>query len=337
MTPDRFKELLDRYAHGQCSDAEKKLVDEWYDALGSDGRASIPSGTEEKLWRGINAKTGQERDRNHSFRLLRIAASVSVVALVSFWLYLNFFGSYPSSVKLADVTPITPLVPIGISREIRNDSDSPKKVTLEDGSIITLQPESSLTLPEKFAPLERVVSLKGEAFFDIERDTLRPFFVYSREVVTKVLGTSFTIKARESDKQITVAVKTGKVSVFTNPVIKQKPSSEVILTPNQQAVYDRNDIIVTKKLVEKPELILEKPTIFMMKYNETPVSEIFTALEKNYGVQIDYEESLLRNCVLTTTMSDEGLFERIQVICKAIGATYSVDNAVIKIDGNGCH
>ena len=72
MTPDRFKELLDRYAHGQCSDAEKKLVDEWYDALGSDGRASIPSGTEEKLWRGINAKTGQERDRNHSFRLLRI-------------------------------------------------------------------------------------------------------------------------------------------------------------------------------------------------------------------------------------------------------------------------
>lgn len=335
MTPDRFKELLDRYARGQCSEAEKKLVDEWYETLGSGGPTSIPSGTEEKLWNRINATNARENARNRSFNILKIAASVSVIAVVSVWLYLNFFVSRPIPREVAIDIPLSPLAPGEVNQEIRNDSNTPRIVTLEDGSVITLQPESKLTLPTKFAPSERVVGLTGEAFFDIERDTLRPFFVYSREVVTKVLGTSFTITARESDKQITVAVKTGKVSVFTNRV-KNKQSSEVILTPNQQAVYDRSEIVVTKELVEKPQVILEKPTIFMMKYNETPVSEIFAALEKNYGVQIEYNESVLRNCVLTTTMSEEGLFERIQVICKAIGATYSVDNAVIKIDGKRC-
>lgn len=334
MTPDRFKELLDRYAQGKCTEAEKKLVDEWYNNLESHP-ASIPNGTEERIWTRINA-TRRKNSAVSTFSILKIAASLTLIAVISAWLFVSFSTSTAKNEISVRATPLA-LIPKEVRQEIRNDSDTPQKVTLEDGSVITLQPESSLTLPEKFSASERIVSLTGEAFFDIKRDTLRPFFVYSREVVTKVLGTSFTIKARELDKQITVAVKTGKVSVFTNPEIKQDHSSEVILTPNQEAVYDRKDIVVTKKLVEKPEVILEKPTIFKMKYDETPVSEIFAALEKNYGVDIQYDEMLLSNCVLTTTMSDEGLFERIQVICKAIGATYSVDNAVIKIDGNGCH
>ena len=334
MTPDRFKELLDRYAQGKCTGAEKELVEEWYNNLESHP-ASIPKGTEERLWNRIHATTRRKDSFVSAFSLAKIAASVTLIAMISVWLYVDYFKPAANDQVSRSLVPET-FLPEEVRREIRNDSDSPQQITLEDGSVITLQPESSLTLPEKFSPSERIVSLTGEAFFDIRRDTLRPFFVYSREVVTKVLGTSFTIKARELDKQITVAVKTGKVSVFTNPQIKRDRPSEVILTPNQEAVYDRKDIVVTKKLVEKPEVILEKPTIFRMKYDETPVSEIFAALENNYGVDIQYDEKLLTNCVLTTTMSDEGLFERIQVICKAIGATYSLDNAVIKIDGNGC-
>src|SRR5690606_22977878 len=109
--------------------------------------------------------------------------------------------------------------------------------------------------------------LRGEALFDVERDTLRPFYVYAGDVVTKVLGTSFTVRAIESDKKITVAVKTGKVSVSTKPGVSvNQSSSEVILTPNQKAVYDSEVTRVKKEFVEKPEVILPKPTIFKMKY-----------------------------------------------------------------------
>jgi transmembrane sensor len=334
MTPEYFKELLNRYTRGECNKEEKRYVEEWYASLSSDN-VTIPENLEGKLWMKVKpAESSQPRNNKQLY--LKIAASLVILVLASAWFYLQSSVPFPGEIAGADRIETTQLVPAEVKTEIRNDTKVAMKVSLEDGSVITLQPESSLSLPEKFSERERVVSLQGEAFFDIQRDTLRPFYVYSREVVTKVLGTSFNIKARDSDKEITVAVKTGKVSVFTNPKIKKATSPEVILTPNQQAVYDRNDIVVTKQLVEKPEVILAKPTIFQMQYEETPVTEIFKVLEQNYGVDIDFDEEVYRSCVLTTKMSNEGLFERVEVICKAIGSTYTLDNAVIRIEGKGC-
>ncbi len=332
MTPDKFKDLLDRYARGQCSENERNFVDQWFNNVSND--SSIPDNTEEKLWQKI--KPPVVSSAPHSRFYLKIAASIAVLAVVAAALY--FFSQsskHPSLFAEQNAVPIINLSPEGLSREISNESNEMKKVTLEDGSEITLQPHGRISIPEHFANSERIVTLQGEAFFNIKRDTLRPFYVYSGEVVTKVLGTSFNIKACDRDKKIIVAVKTGKVSVFTNPKIAQG-APEVILTPNQKAVYDGNNVAVRKELVEKPEIILAQPTIFKMKYDETPVSEIFRVLEENYGVEIEFDEEQLSNCTLTTSMTKEGLFERIEVICKAIGATYKMDNAVIKIEGKGC-
>jgi transmembrane sensor len=331
MTPEKFKDLLDRYSRAECTEKERKYVDEWFNNIKSSETAA-PLNTEEKLWMKLKPAYSAKPKRQTTF-YLKIAASLTMIIAVAVWLMLESFP-LKRIAKYADSSEL--LVPANVVTDIRNDSDAPRLITLEDGSSVTLQPKSRLKIPKTFAPSERIVSLVGEAFFNIRRDTLRPFFVYSGEVVTKVLGTSFNIKALDSEKEITVAVKTGKVSVFTNPKIKQSVVPEVILTPNQQAVYDRKDIVVTKELVEKPEIILERPTIFKMKYQDTPVAEIFDVLEENYGVQIDYQEEQFKNCVLTTSMSDEGLFERIAVICRAIGATYRLEEAVIKIEGPGC-
>jgi hypothetical protein len=132
-----------------------------------------------------------------------------------------------------------------------------------------------------------------------------------------------------------VAVKTGKVSVSTNPKVIQH-DQEVILTPNQEAVYNSEIMRVTKKLVDDPKIVLEKPTLFEMKYDGTPVTKIFEVLEANYGVDILYDPDILSNCILTTSMSDEGLYQRIEIICKAIGAEYKVQDAAITIISKGC-
>jgi hypothetical protein len=224
---------------------------------------------------------------------------------------------------------------------IHNRGTIPRKVRLSDGSVVILQPSSEITIADDFGGINREVRLKGEAFFRVTRDTSKPFVVYSNEVVTRVLGTCFNVRAYESDREITVAVKSGKVSVYagkskTSSNHKNHKAKEVILTPNQQIVYHRISEEVFKKLVEKPEIILPNSNLFRMQFENAEVAKIFAVLEENYGVDIRYDKDLLNNCKLTTSMSDEGLYERIEVICKAIGASYSISDAVITIRSNGC-
>ena len=126
-----------------------------------------------------------------------------------------------------------------------NNSDQPIKLSLSDGSLITLQPQSSLSYPEAFADDRREVYLVGEARFEVAKDARRPFLVHAEELVTKVLGTAFSIRAFEKDRDITVKVYEGKVSVLAGKEKEQttrQPFNQnegVILTPNQMAVFDR--------------------------------------------------------------------------------------------------
>jgi len=334
MTPENFKEILDRYTRGVCTEEEKQLVDAWYANIQSEN-TDHPDNLENQLWAKLQpVKANTTVGRRATW--LKIAASVALlIAAATFYLVLQPVNSDATIAARSESN--RDLISKSSTIEIRNDDAVIKNVTLDDGSQVSLQPQSTLTISENFSSGARVVSLRGEAFFDVERDTLRPFYVYAGDVVTKVLGTSFTVRAIESDKKITVAVKTGKVSVSTKPGVSvNQSSSEVILTPNQKAVYDSEVTRVKKEFVEKPEVILPKPTIFKMKYEETPVSEIFRVLAENYGVEFEYDEEIFADCHLTTKMSNEGLFERVEIICTAIGATYTLDDAVIRIEGKGC-
>src|SRR5690606_9086129 len=236
MTPENFKEILDRYTRGVCTEEEKQLVDAWYANIQSEN-TDHPDNLENQLWAKLQpVKANTTVGRRATW--LKIAASVALlIAAATFYLVLQPVNSDATIAARSESN--RDLISKSSTIEIRNDDAVIKNVTLDDGSQVSLQPQSTLTISENFSSGARVVSLRGEAFFDVERDTLRPFYVYAGDVVTKVLGTSFTVRAIESDKKITVAVKTGKVSVSTKPGVSvNQSSSEVILTPNQKAVYD---------------------------------------------------------------------------------------------------
>ena len=95
-------------------------------------------------------------------------------------------------------------------------------MTLHDGSTVILEPGGEVRYNEKFLNT-REVYLSGDAFFEVTKDASRPFLVYANEITTKVLGTSFRIKAKQGEKEIVVAVKTGKVSVMANSVSNDVP------------------------------------------------------------------------------------------------------------------
>ena len=76
-------------------------------------------------------------------------------------------------------------------REIVNESSEIKVIKLPDSSTVVLQPHSTIRISANFNKGDRAISLKGEAFFDVIRDETRPFKVFTHDVISTVLGTSF--------------------------------------------------------------------------------------------------------------------------------------------------
>lgn len=219
-----------------------------------------------------------------------------------------------------------------------NKSNSPLSLKLEDGSVITLAKNAKLSYPRHFEPNKRQVFLSGEAFFDITKNPQKPFFVYSNEVITKVLGTSFTVQAFEDAPEVIVSVKTGKVSVFhQNKIAFADPEEEaLIITPNQQIVFSRKEESLTKSLVETPVLIKDLSQLTQQSFEDRPVSEVLKAIEQAYGVHIIYDADQLSHCIITTTLANESLYSKLDIMCKTIGASYKIVDAQIVIQSTGC-
>lgn len=224
-----------------------------------------------------------------------------------------------------------------------NTTEQQMTVNLEDGSTIILQKNSKILYPEKFEKEQRKVILIGEAFFEVAKNPSRPFFVFADKLVTKVLGTSFLIQANEADKTVKVVVKTGKVSVFENTEsnldehTNHKKLEGLVLTPNQQVVFDETDKRMVRSLVDSPNLLKVPIQNQVFEFNNVPISEVFKALEKAYGINIVYDAEVMKNCYLTASLDDEPLFEKLNLICKTLDAKYEQVDAQIVIYSNGCY
>lgn len=336
MEPEEFKSLLEKYARGECTSQEEKLINDWYENIEPKDEAlpqlsemsdEYKQIVENRIWTKVSPHPPAKRAV--WVYSLRLAAALAVIATAAIFLTRN---NETGPVQQAIQTPreITPAE--DLQEHIVNNTSKPSSLQLADGSTVTLQPRSEITFARSLGGPLREVRLSGEAFFNVARDENRPFRVYSEEIVTQVLGTSFTVRAYQGDKKVTVAVTSGKVQVYK----KEAEENLVILAPNQQAVYDKNKAEVVREVVKHPEIILPSSNLFHMSFDETPATKIFDVLQENYGIEIVYDKESLSKCSLTTAMSDEGLFERIEVICKALKATYRVDDGVIFIDSTGC-
>ncbi|MER0439933.1 FecR family protein [Emticicia sp. W12TSBA100-4] len=289
-----------------------------------------------KLKESMQEETEIDRPKIRLFhsQVFRWAASIIFI--------LGFIGTYfwmnePKNVSYNSL--VSSIEEKQLWVEYTNDKATPKTISLEDGSSVILEKNSKISIPKHFEADKRTVILSGEAFFEIAKNPRRPFYVYANEVITKVLGTSFRVRAFEDDKKITVKVKTGKVSVFSqNKQLLNTPESKgLILLPNQQAIYNRPTDVLSKHLVETPmPLPTNDATALPEYFDEQSVSNILEVIEKRYGVKIIYDEELLSRCVITTRLRDESLYEQLDLICTIIGATYKEVDAQIIFESEGC-
>jgi transmembrane sensor len=219
-----------------------------------------------------------------------------------------------------------------------NTGTQPLLITLEDKSTILLQPNAMVNYPLHFRTSTREVILKGEAFFQVAKDPSRPFYVYSNGCTTKVLGTSFNVKVDDIKKQVIVDVRSGRVSVFKGTAVPDMDPEKtgLVLLPNQQVIYDENAESLTRKLVEVPHRVPDAAVQKNIHFDERSVTEILKTIEQLYGINILFSEDQLSNCFITTTLTDEPLYDQLTVICKTIGANYKEVDAHILIEAPGC-
>lgn len=265
--------------------------------------------------------------RNSIFR----AAATIVVMLGLGWLYQQNQTTQSSYDKLTAGKSL---------REEKNETKSSKLISLSDGSQITLFPQSKISFPENFLVEKREVYLSGQAFFHVSKDAKRPFLVYANSLVTKVLGTSFTINAQNQALNTTVEVKEGKVSVFRQAdftdVKNQKvlQSKGMVLTANQKMVYECETRNMLKTISDNPEIISTVNTTF--DFVNTPASDVLIDLEDAYQVDIIFDKELLRGCPVTASLSKQPLMEKLNIICEVIEARYEMLDGKIVVYSKGC-
>lgn len=221
--------------------------------------------------------------------------------------------------------------------QISNNTADSMIIKLPDNSRITLSRGAIIRYKTCFTDSVREVYLTGDAFFEVTRNPRKPFVVYTNELTTKVLGTSFWIKTNGDDKHMTVAVKTGKVFVYKKTKGDSVKQSEgVILLPNQQADYKADSDRLSRTLVDEPLPILPASERQPTTFDNIPIAELLENLEKSYGVDIQFDKSLLTGCRLTTSFNDESLYQRLDVLCEAINATYKIEDTHIIINARRC-
>jgi transmembrane sensor len=278
-------------------------------------------------------------------KILRWSAAavfLGLLACISYFYFLNEEHSSPQTQTMSQSASAL-LEPGHLQKE--NETKDPLTIELKDGSIIVLKPGSTLKYPRHFSSDKREVYLDGEAFFQVTKNVKRPFFVYSKKLVTHVIGTSFTIKTDTKNNQIEVSVRTGKVEVYEKRRQEndKKKNNGVILLPNQKVVYHENNGQFIASLVDEPLPVpnnnsSEETDDIQLSDATAPLSEVLHSLENIYGIEMIVENENLYKCLVTGTgdMKAQSLYTKLDIICKTINASYELVGTKIIVRGKGC-
>ncbi len=183
------------------------------------------------------------------------------------------------------------------------------KDTLMDGSIVTLNKNTTLSYPQKFTGPTRKISIKGEAFFEVAPNKEMPFIIQANEVTITVVGTAFNVKNYDSSTEVIVESGIVKLSYNNNTIELTK--GERILLHQQQTEIKKEKISNSLYNYYRTGIIT---------CNATPLTELINTLNTAYNVDIILENNAMNQLQITSTFDHES----IENILNIIGATFNI-------------
>lgn len=167
--------------------------------------------------------------------------------------------------------------------KISNPRGNTYKITLADGTKVWLNAASSLSYPSAFTGTERVVSLVGEAYFEVSKNAKKPFKVQMNNTVVQVLGTHFNVSAYEDDDDIKTTLLEGSVKV-------NHLGTEKLLVPGQQAIAKNQSSNILLRKAGAQEVLAWKNGYFLFKDNS--IKEVMSQIARWYKLDVVYQDKI---------------------------------------------
>lgn len=328
MKEEQYYKLINRFLAGEASEKEGQQLDDWLNAAPENQKLFDEI---EKIWQGAEA---QQPDSKMSFEQfwqiidskLGISASESNARILSmdkpkFDSLKRTFWQQPSRWMAAAAVLIVILgaailfqlsEPGQMIHTTQNAEQ--KEINLPDGSIVRLNAASEIRFTENFTESERFIDLKGQAFFDVQRDG-RPFIVQTQNAQIQVLGTSFDVWARDASTK--VIVKEGSVKFLSREASEE---TAITLTANESSVCDGNLPPENPRKVDAQQVIgwLENRMVF----SQTAMKEVVAELVRSFDAVIEMSNPEIRNLTLTGAFQDQTMDEILSSICLTLNLTF---------------
>lgn len=286
-------ELLAKYILGEANTKEGQRVEEWLGESEDHQREfrqlkrRIELGSKRYKYGVFDPRQAIQKvkfpAKTHYLRILPVAASIIVLIFGVLWFWNK--SSLQETVLLSR-------------------TGETKVFYLPDSSRVMLSGDSRLTYNAQFGKTNRELSLRGEAFFQVKRDTSKPFIVETSLIQVEVLGTSFQVIAQKL--QAEVAVEKGRVKVTT-----QDKKQESILETGMSVKYGKKD---GKLMISTKE---DKGEQQILKFDNAPLSEVIETLNEYYDshVTLPADYATLR---ITVVFKEVSLEEAIEIINRTL-------------------
>jgi ferric-dicitrate binding protein FerR (iron transport regulator) len=243
--------------------------------------------------------------------------AAAVIGLLVFLplLWLNR-SKEPSQAPPKDLTWFTKAATTGIKTD-----------SLPDGSVITMNSNSTLAYTNHFNTSNREVTLKGECYFNVVHNPSQPFIITLDELKIQVVGTSFNIRKVLTNKSIEVQVQSGVVKMYTS-------AKDITVHKGQTGIY----YLQTQDFALKDTLDVNSISYATktFSFNDITLTEACQYLEKAFNVQIRPDTQKLAGCRLSAQFDNKPLTYILDVINATLNTTYQKQDDTIYINGNGC-
>lgn len=272
---------------------------------------------EQYIWQNLEP-SNLKNSNTKIISLHRRVVSYAAVAIILFTVGFFTYGYLDNPIQIIDTAYFSDF------KSIETQRGQKRTVKLSDGTIIRLNYESEVKVPEQFEGDERVVYLTGHAYFDIAHDPGKPFIIYTQDSKTQVLGTSFDINTSKKEGETKVIVTSGKVA-FSE---KDQLENLVTLGINDRAVLGP-DKTITKSKVDAGKLTSWKDN--KLVFDGESLQEVIEVLEPWYNIQVVVENSDLLTEDFKLSINNPSLEIALEELAFLAGFDYSIEGNKVVI------